>query len=62
LSFDFRIREATFYDLIRFPLEAARSRMSTFEAIVLGMMISWTPSVVVMAYFVWNASIEEGRF
>jgi hypothetical protein len=36
--------------------------MSTFEAVVLGMMISWTPSVLVMAFFVWNAPIEDGRF
>jgi hypothetical protein len=33
--------------------------MSTLEAIALGMMISWTPSVAVMAYFLWNAPVQE---
>jgi hypothetical protein len=32
--------------------------MSTLEAIALGMMISWTPSVVVMAYFLWKAPVQ----
>jgi hypothetical protein len=35
--------------------------MSTFEAIVLGMMISWTPGVLLVAYFLWTAPIEEGK-
>jgi hypothetical protein len=33
--------------------------MSTLEAIALGMMISWTPSVVVMAYFLWKAPVQS---
>jgi hypothetical protein len=32
--------------------------MSTLEAIVLGMMISWTPSAIVMAFLLWKAPAE----
>jgi hypothetical protein len=32
--------------------------MSILEAIVLGMMISWTPSVIVLAYLLWKAPAD----
>jgi hypothetical protein len=36
--------------------------MSTLEAIALGMMISWTPSAVVMAYVLWKAPTEPPSY
>jgi hypothetical protein len=33
--------------------------MSTLEAVILGMMIAWTPSLLVAAYFLWKAPVVE---
>ena len=36
--------------------------MTTLHAVFLGMMLSWTPSVLFMAYFLWRAPLEpEGH-
>ncbi len=37
--------------------------MTTLQAVFLGMMLSWTPSVVLMAFLLWRDGIdlvEEG--
>ena len=36
--------------------------MTTLQAILLGMMLSWTPSVVLMAFLLWQdgISLDEG--
>jgi hypothetical protein len=36
-----------------------KAQMSTLQAIALGMMVSWTPCVVVVAYFLWKAPIQD---
>jgi hypothetical protein len=33
-------------------------RVTTIEAVILGMMLSWTPSVLLMAYLFWRAPLE----
>jgi hypothetical protein len=33
--------------------------MSTLEAVILGMMIAWTPSLLITAYFLWRAPIVD---
>ena len=33
--------------------------MSTLEAVVLGMMVSWTPCAIIVAYFLWKAPIQD---
>ena len=36
--------------------------MATLQAVFLGMMLSWTPSVLLMAYLLWRAPLEpEGH-
>jgi hypothetical protein len=32
--------------------------MSTLQAMILGMMLSWTPSLLLMAYLLWRAPLE----
>jgi hypothetical protein len=32
--------------------------VTTIEAVILGMMLSWTPSVLLMAYLFWRAPLE----
>jgi hypothetical protein len=32
--------------------------MTTLQAVFLGMMLSWTPSVLLMAYLLWRAPLE----
>jgi hypothetical protein len=36
--------------------------MTTLQAVFLGMMLAWTPSVVLLAFFLWRDGIglEEG--
>ena len=31
--------------------------MTTLQAVMLGMMISWTPSLVIMALLLWRAPV-----
>jgi hypothetical protein len=33
--------------------------MSTVHAVFLGMMIAWTPSLLVMAYLLWRAPFMD---
>ena len=33
--------------------------MSTLQAVILGMMLSWTPSLLFMAYLLWRALLIE---
>ena len=40
----------------------SESFMTTLQAVFLGMMLSWTPSVLLMAYLLWRAPLEpEGH-
>jgi hypothetical protein len=32
--------------------------MTTSEAVLLGMMLSWTPCVLLMGYLLWRAPLE----
>jgi hypothetical protein len=32
--------------------------VSTLQAVILGMMLSWTPSLLLMAYLLWRAPFE----
>jgi hypothetical protein len=32
--------------------------VSTLQAVILGMMLSWTPSLLLMAYLLWRAPLE----
>jgi hypothetical protein len=32
--------------------------MTTLQAVFFGMMLSWTPSVLLMAYLLWQAPLE----
>ena len=32
--------------------------MTTIEAVILGMMLSWTPCILLMAYLLWRAPLE----
>ena len=34
--------------------------MTTIEAVIFGMMLSWTPCVLLMAYLLWRAPLEAG--
>jgi hypothetical protein len=33
--------------------------MSTLQAVMLGMMLSWTPSLLLFAYLIWRAPLIE---
>ena len=33
--------------------------MSTLQAVIFGMMLSWTPSLLFMAYLLWRAPLIE---
>lgn len=33
--------------------------MSTLHAVFLGMMISWTPSLLLMAFLLWRAPLMD---
>jgi hypothetical protein len=33
--------------------------MTTIEAVIFGMMLSWTPSLLLLAYFLWRAPLER---
>ena len=33
--------------------------MTTVEAVIFGMMLSWTPSLLLMAYLLWRAPLEQ---
>jgi hypothetical protein len=35
-----------------------RARVSTIQAVIFGMMLSWTPCVLLMAYLLWQAPLE----
>jgi hypothetical protein len=32
--------------------------VTTIEAVIFGMMLSWTPCVLLMAYLLWPAPLE----
>jgi hypothetical protein len=34
--------------------------VTTIEAVIFGMMLAWTPCVLLMAYFLWQAPSEPG--
>jgi len=38
--------------------EAEEISVTTIEAVIFGMMLSWTPSILLMAYFLWRAPFE----
>jgi hypothetical protein len=33
--------------------------VSTLQAVIFGMMLSWTPSLLFMAYLLWRAPLIE---
>jgi hypothetical protein len=33
--------------------------VTTLEAVIFGMLLSWTPCVVLMAYLLWRAPLES---
>ena len=35
--------------------------MTTIEAVILGMMLSWTPCVLLMACLLWRAPFEPDK-
>jgi hypothetical protein len=34
------------------------ARVNTIQSVILGMMLSWTPCVLLMAYLLWRAPLE----
>jgi hypothetical protein len=32
--------------------------VTTIEAVIFGMMLSWTPCILLMAYLLWRAPVE----
>jgi sulfite exporter TauE/SafE len=43
---------------ITFVAQPRRNSVTTIEAVILGMMLSWTPCVLLMAYLLWRAPLE----
>jgi hypothetical protein len=43
---------------ITFVDHPRRLTVTTIEAVMLGMMLSWTPCVLLMAYLLWRAPLE----
>ena len=42
------------------PIITVQERlMSTLQAVIFGMMLSWTPSVVLLAWLLWREGIFE---
>jgi hypothetical protein len=35
--------------------------MTTFQALALGIMVVWTPSLIIIAYFLWRSSLIEQK-
>jgi hypothetical protein len=33
--------------------------VTTIEAVIFGMMLSWTPCLLLMAYLLWRAPLEQ---
>jgi hypothetical protein len=53
--------ERTIYRLrITFVDQPEENSVTTIEAVIFGMMLAWTPCVLLMAYLLWRAPSEPG--
>lgn len=43
---------------ITFMEQPRKNSVTTIEAVIFGMVLSWTPCVLLMAYLLWRAPIE----
>jgi thiol:disulfide interchange protein len=53
--------ERRIYQLrITFVDQPEENSVTTIEAVIFGMMLAWTPCVLLMAYLLWRAPSEPG--